>query len=1099
MTGRRNLACSVVITAVVMLLGILSGHATGAENVAPLPQTERIEERLQQLEARQDADASLLKETYNDILRRLNNIRSNREQSALYSQVIERYPQRLQQLQRQLIKGSERDQTQPKENSTLADLQQQQALNSTRLVELESDLDALAREVAAIDTRQQLLPEQLTQARNRLSSLTTANLSQNGGGEQADAQRMLANTHQEELSTRIKMLELEQLSSANRRELAQAEQQLVKHRISAVQQRTEQLQQAIAERRQQQTEQLIEQSRQRDPAPTTTPLIRYALNQTEEYSSELKRLSAAITATSAQQVDLLGRQRAVDALQKEVSDQLNATHSTTTAGASLRAKLSRLPARFNQRAIKKQLDQAQLGAYRIEQQASLLSIPDDYVLQYENQTGHSATKNGTRELLPILESQQDLTSRLIQNYNSYISELARLDQAAGQLNQSIDKLRGQITEHLLWLPNTLPVGSHWIMQVSGNLKWLLNRIEPGLLLDALGTHSDRVLSALLLLALTAGLHRIGQQRLPALAQRHLATLGNVTTDHFGTTLHLAAAITLYALPLPLFLYGSGRLIDSVEPLSLANGIGQGLGWTALLLYIYRWWYLAAAPQGLLRQHFGWNQIDFDTLRRHIRAPFWVAVPLLILIAIGEDHDNTHLNNGIGRAAFILLCIATAYLYGVIINRLHLAPSAHDQSHSTALEQVLKVLLPALPLGCALLAAYGYFFTGIKLLLTLQQTLLLIAGGLIVYALGIRWLLIAERRMAFNRAKVRRAEQQAQRAKAQPGEDERPAEILEENLIDLRTVSEHSKVLLRTVVIIGAATLVGVLWAEVFRALNFLDQITIWESGVLGENGEATQPVTLKEILFSIAMIGLTLIAVRNLPGVMEILILQHLQLAPGTGYALTTLLKYLLVTTGTLFSFDLLGFEWSKLQWLVAALGVGLGFGLQEIFANFVSGLILLFEKPIRIGDTVTINELSGTVTKIKIRATTIVDWDRKEIIVPNKAFITEQLVNWSLSDAITRQIISVGVAYGSDNKLVTRLLLEAAETVPQVLSSPKPEAYFVAFGASSLDFELRVFVNDLSYRFPVRHALNERINSLFREHQIEIAFPQLDVHLKRN
>ncbi|WP_159190571.1 mechanosensitive ion channel domain-containing protein, partial [Klebsiella pneumoniae] len=95
----------------------------------------------------------------------------------------------------------------------------------------------------------------------------------------------------------------------------------------------------------------------------------------------------------------------------------------------------------------------------------------------------------------------------------------------------------------------------------------------------------------------------------------------------------------------------------------------------------------------------------------------------------------------------------------------------------------------------------------------------------------------------------------------------------------------------------------------------------------------------------------------------------------------------------------MIGIEWSKLQWLVAALGVGLGFGLQEIFANFISGLIILFEKPIRIGDTVTIRDLTGSVTKINTRATTISDWDRKEIIVPNKAFITEQFINWSLSD----------------------------------------------------------------------------------------------------
>ena len=110
-----------------------------------------------------------------------------------------------------------------------------------------------------------------------------------------------------------------------------------------------------------------------------------------------------------------------------------------------------------------------------------------------------------------------------------------------------------------------------------------------------------------------------------------------------------------------------------------------------------------------------------------------------------------------------------------------------------------------------------------------------------------------------------------------------------------------------------------------------------------------------------------------------------------------------------------------KLQWLAAGLTVGLGFGLQEIFANFVSGLIILFERPIRIGDTITIGTFSGSVSKIRIRATTITDFDRKEVIIPNKAFVTERLINWSLSDTITRVLIKVGVAYGSDLDKVKR------------------------------------------------------------------------------
>ena len=189
--------------------------------------------------------------------------------------------------------------------------------------------------------------------------------------------------------------------------------------------------------------------------------------------------------------------------------------------------------------------------------------------------------------------------------------------------------------------------------------------------------------------------------------------------------------------------------------------------------------------------------------------------------------------------------------------------------------------------------------------------------------------------------------------------------------------------------------------------------------------------------------------------------------------------------------------EWNKLQWLVAALSVGLGFGLQEIFANFISGLIILFERPVRIGDVVTIGNLSGTVSRIRIRATTITDFDRKEIIVPNKTFITGQLVNWSLSDTVTRVTIRVGVGYGSDLELVRRLLLQIAQHNPRVLREPNPMVYFLNFGESTLDHELRIHVRELGDRNPAIDEINREIDRQFKEHGIEIAFRQLDVFIK--
>ncbi|WP_461055563.1 mechanosensitive ion channel domain-containing protein, partial [Staphylococcus aureus] len=171
-------------------------------------------------------------------------------------------------------------------------------------------------------------------------------------------------------------------------------------------------------------------------------------------------------------------------------------------------------------------------------------------------------------------------------------------------------------------------------------------------------------------------------------------------------------------------------------------------------------------------------------------------------------------------------------------------------------------------------------------------------------------------------------------------------------------------------------------------------------------------------------------------------------------------------------------------------------FGLQEIFGNFVSGLIILFERPVRIGDTVTIGSFSGTVSKIRIRATTITDFDRKEVIIPNKAFVTERLINWSLTDTTTRLVIRLGVAYGSDLEKVRKVLLKAATEHPRVMHEPMPEVFFTAFGASTLDHELRLYVRELRDRSRTVDELNRTIDQLCRENDINIAFNQLEVHL---
>ena len=181
----------------------------------------------------------------------------------------------------------------------------------------------------------------------------------------------------------------------------------------------------------------------------------------------------------------------------------------------------------------------------------------------------------------------------------------------------------------------------------------------------------------------------------------------------------------------------------------------------------------------------------------------------------------------------------------------------------------------------------------------------------------------------------------------------------------------------------------------------------------------------------------------------------------------------------------------------MAAIGVGLGFGLQEIVSNFVSGVILLIERPVRPGDVVTVSGITGTVQRINIRATTIMNFDRQEVMLPNRSLITSEVTNWTRGDTVNRVVVPIGVAYGTDVDEMTELLGEIARGDPDVMTDPGPVVVFMAHGESSLDFEIRLYVPSPSEMLRVRDRINKAINRELARRGIEIPFPQRDLHIR--
>jgi potassium efflux system protein len=321
------------------------------------------------------------------------------------------------------------------------------------------------------------------------------------------------------------------------------------------------------------------------------------------------------------------------------------------------------------------------------------------------------------------------------------------------------------------------------------------------------------------------------------------------------------------------------------------------------------------------------------------------------------------------------------------------------------------------------------------------------------------------------------------------------QISDDESINIKEISSQVNRLVRVTALVAMIIAGWQIWASVSSTISLLDSIECWKSTQLDALGNP-KIITPREILIGVGVLAMSLVLSRNLPGLLEITLLDRLPLDKGGRYAISFVVRYLVGLFGLLFSFQVIGFSWSSVQWLAAGLTVGLGFGLQEIFANLISGIIILIERPVRVGDMVTVNGTTGTVCRMQLRATTIRDLDHCELIVPNKKFITEDVMNWTLSDSDYRVIFRVGVAYGSDTKLVHQTLLDVARRHPLVHRKPSPEVMFKNFGDSTLDFELWVVIPGRQYHARVRHELNMAIDDAFREKKISIAFPQREIRI---
>ena len=701
-------------------------------------------------------------------------------------------------------------------------------------------------------------------------------------------------------------------------------------------------------------------------------------------------------------------------------------------------------------------------------------------------------------------SRREALNELQKVYSRHIAQLTSLDAAERQLVEVSESYISFINDQLIWISSG-SLSSFKAMSIS--LAWLFQSDKwIQLVDDSLSAYTRQPAFALLVLALIVlqiRYRKTASRRLPLLAK----SLRKIRTDSFPLTLWALFYSLVKIGLLPLLMIGLGlqlKLLPTAAPFTAAFAqalVTVGISLSAVLLL-----YEVCRPEGLGPRHLRWKQPVCSALNEELRWVIPTLVPLRFFVVLSVGSSLPAEAHIVGRLAIIgLLAGATVFIYRLLKTQSHFMQSWKSASGQSMLIQLHFLWFPLLLLiqaGMIISTAIGYQTLALTLLEHLEVTFWFFVGLFFFKELLLRYLFVAERRLRYQNALRKRDELRAQRESEQQhtADDESSAISVEIPEINFEALGEQAKRLVRFGYLFSAVVGLWMIWGDLLPALDFFNQVTLPLTTTQVVDGISTEmPLSLKQLLIALVVLVVTVLAAKNLPGVLEITLLQRLPLDPGARYALTTLLQYLIVGIGVISAFSSIGFQWSSIQWLVAALGVGLGFGLQEIVANFISGIILLFERPIRVGDVVTLDDTTGVVSRIKIRATTIINYDKQELLIPNKEFITGRVINWTLTDKINRIIINVGVAYGSDVKQAMALMLEAAHENDNVLDEPQPVATFEAFGDNTLNLLLRSYLGDMDNRLTTITALHEAINHKFNQAGINIAFPQRDLHLDTN
>ncbi|WP_413685685.1 mechanosensitive channel MscK [Proteus sp. NMG38-2] len=1096
----------VAATAIIFILWCLSITSVLAAVSSNLPTQENIQNQLNLLNKRSElsAEDKLTIADLEQSLLLLDNIQQLEKKSVNYDKTVEQLPEKLRSTQYQLnqlkqkVANKEADDYQKSlEALPLATLESQLESVLQSLQKSQDDLANYSNELIVLQTQPERAQSVLFNNSDRLQQIRTLlNKSSADKAQMRPSAVQLLQLEQYYLQQQNNFQKRTLQSNVQLQSLLQLQRDYSSAYIDLSQERAQLLQDAISDKR-------LDSSEETAKEAQSTELDNQAINNDPFYLAQTeinKHLSDKLIVTTQNNNELnrhslMVKNRLDRAIQSErnLKEQIDVLKGSLLLSRILFEEQVDLPDGIFINNLPDKIADLRLEQFEINKQRDQIIQPNIYIdrLMQEYQITHPEVTdpNVLKELRSALEllvdARRELLDKLNNQLGNQISGSINLQMDQQQLRSVVSSLESTLAQQIFWVSSNKPINLNWFstfpsQAVAEFQSFKLNWSNENLLIGA--KKSLPVLIALILF----GLILIWQRK--KLDTQFEKLNGDINKLNKDSQLHTPLAlgiVFLKTLPLSCFVLAIGYWL--INSFNVQQEFIWSFAWQfAVFWLMFEWSYRLMSDNGVAVKHFKIPVERVQQNRKRLLRLSLPMLPIILLSAYGINNPLSLVGDVIGQL------VAIISLFCISLCALPFCREMWQEKGNHVVRTVVITLLTFSPLILMGLVIFGYYYTALRLANRWIDSLYLLMLWFTAYHASLRGLTVAARRLAYRRALERR---QAMLKEKKEGEDN-GLEPIQEPPMDMEQINQQSLRLTTMILfIIFASSFYGI-WSDFITVFTYLDGITLWSYTLPTELGNVVKAVTVADLLLSVSIMAISWFMTRNLPGLLEVLILSRIKLQQGASYAITTILTYVIIAIGTIVSLGILGVAWEKLQWLAAALTVGLGFGLQEIFANFVSGLIILFERPVRIGDTVTIGTYSGTVSRIRIRATTVTDFDRKEVIIPNKAFVTERLINWTLSDTVTRIIIQVGVAYGSDLDKVKAILMKAAKENTRVMTEPEPVVLFTEFGASTLNHDLRFYVRTLGDRSIAIDEVNRAIDKLCNENDINIAFNQLDVYL---